>query len=69
MGPRCNLRYETYRFYEQPPDAPPPSPSDGTSGNSMQLNLPTLNIARIIIYLLCLYVNNGTMHWKNLTVV
>lgn len=48
LGPSCNFRYETYSFYQPPPDAPSPSsspsptvnlphppPSIGTTGNGM----------------------------------
>lgn len=36
LGPSCHFRYETYSFYQPPPDAPSPSPSPSPS--------PTVNL-------------------------
>ncbi|XP_034698887.1 putative receptor-like protein kinase At4g00960 [Vitis riparia] len=30
MAPSCNFRFETYRFYDTLPDAPPPSPANSS---------------------------------------
>ena len=47
MAPSCNFRFETARFYDTLPDAPPPSPAnsspppnDATAGDGMHLIRP-----------------------------
>ncbi|RVW33592.1 Cysteine-rich receptor-like protein kinase 10 [Vitis vinifera] len=61
MAPSCNFRFETYRFYDTLPDAPPPSPAnsspppnDATAGDaedeileveSLQFNLGSIRNA------------------------
>ena len=57
IGPSCNIRYETYRFYQSPSDEPSPSPSpspsltptaNDTTGNGMHLNIYSYSKPRLI---------------------